>query len=58
MNIEDLNNSKVPIIVFDKTLEQYKNRNMFPEKLAKAQEIIAKHGLPKDLKNKHVTEKK
>ncbi|WP_375559916.1 hypothetical protein ACE193_19645 [Bernardetia sp. OM2101] len=34
-------------IVFRKRLEQYKNINMFPEKLAKVKEIIAKHGLPK-----------
>ncbi len=62
MKTEDLDNSIVPVIVFDKSLEQYKNRDMFPEKLAKAKEIIAKHGLPKDLpkysKNEEVTEEK
>ena len=52
MKTKDTNKLKVPIIVFDKTLEQYKNRNMFPEKLAKAKEIITKHGLPKDIKQK------
>ena len=45
--IEKLNNSKVPIIAFDKRLEQFRDKNMFPEKLAKAKEILAKVGLPK-----------
>lgn len=45
--IEQLNNSKVPVIVFDKRLEKFRNKILFPEKLAKAIEIIAKVGLPK-----------
>ena len=45
--IEKLNNSKVPIIVFDKKLEQFRNRILFPEKLAKANDILAKVGIPK-----------
>lgn len=45
--IEELNQSKVPIIVFDKKLEQFVDKNMSPEKLAKAKEILAKVGLPK-----------
>jgi hypothetical protein len=49
--IEQLNNSKVPVIVFDKKLEQFRNKILFPEKLAKANDILAKVGLPKkDLK--------
>lgn len=47
MNIEGLNKSKVPIIVFDKKLEEFKDRVLFPEKLAKANEILAESGLPK-----------
>jgi hypothetical protein len=35
-NFEQLNNSKLPIIVFDKKLEQFRNKSLFPEKLAKA----------------------
>jgi len=46
MKTEDLDNSKVPKIIFDKRLEQYKNRDMFPKKMARVKEIIAKHGLP------------
>ena len=45
--IEKLNESKVPILVFDKRLEQFREQNLFPEKLEKAKEIIAKFGLPK-----------
>ena len=44
--IEELNNSKTPIIVIDKKLERFKGKTLFPEKLARAQEIIAKYGLP------------
>ena len=47
MTIEQLNNSKIPIIVFDKRLEQFRGKTLFPEKLAKANEILAKAGLPK-----------
>jgi hypothetical protein len=47
MTIEQLNSSKVPVIVFDKELEQFRDKVLFPEKLAKANEILAKAGLPK-----------
>ena len=47
MKIQQLNESKVPIIVFDKKLEQYRDKVLFPEKLEKAKEILAKFGLPK-----------
>ena len=44
--IEELNDSKIPIIVIDKKLERFKGQTLFPEKLARANEIIAKYGLP------------
>ncbi len=47
MNIDKLNQSKVPIIVFDKKLEKFRGKVLFPEKLKKANEILAKSGLPK-----------
>ena len=47
MNIDKLNQSKVPIIVFDKRLEKFRGKVLFPEKLKKANEILAKSGLPK-----------
>ena len=48
--IEDLNQSKVPIIVFDKKLEQFRDKILFPKKLEKANEILSKIGLPVDKK--------
>ena len=50
MKIDQLNQSKVPIIVFDKKLEELKGKILFPEKLKKANEILAKAGLPKIFK--------
>jgi len=47
MTIEQINNSKLPIIVFDKKLEQFRGKTLFPDKLKKANEILAKAGLPK-----------
>ena len=44
--IEQLNQSKVPIIVFDKKLEQFRGKVLFPEKLKKVNEILTKTGLP------------
>jgi len=45
--IEKLNESKVPIVPIDKRLEKYRGKVLFPEKLAKANEILAKATLPK-----------
>ena len=47
MTIDQLNQSKVPIIVFDKKLEEFRGKVLFPEKLKRANEILAKAGLPK-----------
>ena len=52
MTIDELNKSKVPIIVFDKKLEKFRGKVLFPEKLKKANEILAKSGLPKLQKKK------
>ncbi len=41
---------KLPPITIDKNLERFKDKNLFPEKLAKTQEIIVKYGLPKGIK--------
>jgi hypothetical protein len=45
--IEKLNKNETPIIKLDKSLEKLRGKNLFPEKLAKANEVIAKVGLPK-----------
>ena len=44
--IEKLNNSKLPIIAFDKNLEQFRNKDLFPKKMEKAKEILKKAGVP------------
>ena len=38
-NIEQVNLSKVPIIVFDEKLEKLRDKVLFPEKLKKANEM-------------------
>jgi hypothetical protein len=48
--IEKLNKSKVPIIVLDKRLEKFRGKVLFPEKLKRANVILAKTGLPKMIK--------
>lgn len=48
--IDKLNQSKLPIIPIDKRLEKYRDQVLFPDKLAKANEILSKSGLPKHAK--------
>jgi len=45
--IEKLNNRKSPIGKIDKSIEKLKGKNLFPEKLAKANETISRIGTPK-----------
>lgn len=47
MTINELNKRKTPIVVIDKSLEKFKGKILFPEKLAKANEVLKKIGLPK-----------
>jgi len=44
-----INENKIPIIKIDKRLERFRGRILFPEKLAKANEILSRVGLPKEL---------
>ncbi len=46
-SIKELNEKKVPIIRIDKSLNKYENVILFPKKVAKANEILRKAGLPK-----------
>ncbi len=46
----DLNKRKTPIVVIDKSLEKYKGKILFPEKLAKANDVLKRIGLPKVVK--------
>jgi len=45
--IDELNNSKVPVIVFDKELEKLQDKVLFKEKLKKANRILNEVRLPK-----------
>ncbi len=47
MTIKELNKRKTPIVIIDKSLEKYKGEDLFPEKLAKANEVLRTIGLPK-----------
>lgn len=50
MTVDQINKSKLPIIVFDKKLEKFRGKTLFPEKLAKANEVLSKAELPKKKK--------
>lgn len=45
-NILELNEKKVPVVRIDKSLNQYSNVVLFPEKVEKAKQAIKKFGLP------------
>jgi hypothetical protein len=47
MTIKELNKRKTSIVIIDNTLEKYKGKVLFPEKLAKANEVLKTIGLPK-----------
>ena len=51
MTIKELNKRKVPIVVIDKSLNKYNDVVLFPEKLAKANEMLRKVGLPHQVKS-------
>ena len=48
LKIKELNGRKAPIVTIDESLNRYKNVVLFPEKLAKANEILKKTGHPKN----------
>ena len=41
MKISDLNNAKVPIVKIDKSLERFRGKVLFPEKLELANKLLA-----------------
>jgi len=45
--IEELNKSKVPVVRIDPSLDQYREKVLFPDKLAKANEMLKTAKLPK-----------
>jgi hypothetical protein len=48
--VQELNESKVPIVIIDPSLEKYRDKILFPEKLARAEELLKNAKLPE---NKH-----
>ena len=44
--VQDLKNRKVPIVIIDPSLEQFRDKVLFPEKLAKANEMLKTAKLP------------
>jgi len=44
--VQELNNKKVPIVRIDPSLDQYRGKVLFPEKLAKANEMLKTAKLP------------
>jgi len=53
--IKELNKSKVPVVRIDESLDKYDNVILFPDKVAKANEMLRTVGLPKvNRKRKHV----
>jgi hypothetical protein len=47
MTMQKLKKGKASIVIIDKSLEKYKGKNLFPEKLAKANDVLRRIGLPK-----------
>jgi hypothetical protein len=45
--VEEVNNSKVPIVAIDPSLNKYKEKTLFPKKLALANEQLKGVKLPK-----------
>jgi hypothetical protein len=48
LKIEELNKRKTPIVVIDESLDKYDTMVLFPEKLAKANEMLRTAGHPED----------
>ena len=46
MRIEELNKAKVPIVKIDKSLERFRGKVLFPDKLALAKKMLANTKLP------------
>jgi len=48
---KELNKNKLPVIRIDKSLEKYKDKVLFKDKLDKANEMLKTVGLPKTRKH-------
>lgn len=49
MDIKAINEKKIPIVKINKSLERFRGKTLFPEKLEKANEILTRVGLPKSV---------
>ena len=52
--IAELNKSKLPVVKTDKSLNKYKDKVLFKEKVEKANETLRLIGLPKTTRNAKV----
>ena len=52
-SILELNEKKIPVVPIDKSLNKYKDIVLFPDKLAKANEMLRNVGLPKQWTEKN-----
>jgi len=50
MKVKNLNKSKLPIVRIDNSLEKYKGKVLFKDKLDKANDMLKTVGLPKSRK--------
>lgn len=55
MKNRELNKSKLPNVETDKSLDEYKNKVIFTEKVKKANKTLEKIGLPKTAKKTKIT---
>ncbi len=46
--IQELNESKVPIVIIDPSLEKYRDKILFPEKLERAEKLLKNAKLPEN----------
>ena len=56
--IKELNKKKVPIVRIDDALDKYNNVVLFPDKLATANEMLNKVGVPNANKDTEQTKSK
>ena len=60
MTTKELNHKKNPIVTIDKSLEKFKDRSLFQDKVDKANEVLRRVGLPRKKKKsgKHLPKKR
>lgn len=50
MNINDLNNSKTPLVKIDKRLNKFQQKVLFSKKLVIAEKLLSRAKFPEELK--------